>query len=77
MTVVSDFNFNEIEIKDSDSEIRLEFSDTAQWVVNDSHFVKCVFWDGDDWSENGCRYSEDDKACLCNHATPFTSILVC
>ena len=76
MAVVSDFNFNGVDVKDSDSEIKLAFKETANWVVNDSYYVRCVFWEGEGWSEDGCRYDITDKACFCNHATPFTSILV-
>jgi hypothetical protein len=76
MSVISDLHFSGLEVTNSKEEIKLGFEDLENWSVNESQIIKCVFWNDNKWSEEGCRYEPLERACFCNHATPFTSILV-
>ena len=76
ITVISDLHFSGIEVTDAEEEIKLAFEELQAWTVNESQVIQCVFWNGSFWDDYGCRYDSTVKACFCNHATPFTSILV-
>ena len=75
MAVISDLHFSGIKVENSE-EIKLVFEEMQKWTVNDSQTIQCVFWNDTFWDNYGCRYDPAVKACFCNHATPFTSILV-
>ena len=77
ITVISDLHFSGLKVENSETDIRLNFKELQTWKENETHSIKCVFWNETAWDDYGCRYDSKEKACFCNHATPFTSILVC
>ena len=76
MAVISDVTLSGLNLTHSKENIKLSFEAMKDWEDNETQDITCVYWDGSDWSGHGCAYHADLNSCLCDHATPFTAILV-